>query len=150
MAAAVVGKGANDGGETFVVGGDGATVAKCAEVLAGIEGVGGGMTDGAGALSGGSIFASVCLCVVFEEEEVMTTAQLTYLLGIGAEAVEMDYHDGTGAGGDVLLDEGVVDLEGVDAWLYEDGGEVVLGDGEDGGDIGVGGDDDFIAGVQYT
>ena len=49
---AVVGDGTDGGGEKVIVGGDGTGVAEGAEVLAGVERVGGGVAEGAGSLGG--------------------------------------------------------------------------------------------------
>ena len=140
---AVVGEGTDGACELFVVGGDGSGVAECAEVFAGVEAVAGGVAERSGAAAVEE--ASVGLGVVFDEFEMVVFADAADLVGVGALAVEVHDHDGAGAGGDGRFDARGVDLIGGYVGLHEDGHEAVFGDGEYGGDIGVGGDDDFVA-----
>ena len=72
------------------------------------------------------------LGIVFDEFQTMTTTDISYPIGIGTTAVEMDYHHGTGAWGNGLFDKGIVNLERVDIWLDKYGRQSVFGDGEDG------------------
>jgi hypothetical protein len=88
------------------------------------------------------------LRIILDELEVVLLAELPYPIGIGTTAIEMDYHEGASARSDGLLYEAVVNLKGVDIGLYEDGREAILRNGEDGGDIGIGRYDDFVALVE--
>ena len=106
----------------------------------------GGVAERAGAAAVEE--ASVGLGVVFDQFQAVLFADAAYLVGVGALAVEVHDHDGAGAGRDGRLDARRVDLIGGYVGLYEDGHEAVLRDGEDGGDVGVGGDDDFVAGLH--
>lgn len=94
--------------------------------------------------------ASVGLGVVLYQFETVLFADAAYLVGVGALAVEVDDHDGAGAGRDGRLDARRVDLIGGNVGLYEDGHEAVLCDGEDRGYVGVGGDDHFVAWLHDT
>lgn len=143
---AVVGEGTDGACELFVVGGDGSGVAECAEVFAGVEAVAGGVAERSGAAAVEE--ASVGLGVVFDEFEIVLLADAADLVGVGALAVEVHDHDGAGAGGDGCFDARGVDLIGGYVGLHEDGHEAVFGDGEDGCYVGVGGDDDFVAGLH--
>ena len=89
--------------------------------------------------------ASMCLRIVLDEQQVVLLAQVTYMLCIGAAAVEVNNHDGACAGCDGLLYQGVVDLQCLGIGLHEDGPQAVVGDGKDAGDVGVGRYDDFVA-----
>ena len=83
--------------------------------------------------------------IVFDEFQTMTTTDIPYPIGIGATAVEMDYHHGTGAWGNGLFDKGIVNLENVDVGLNQNRSEAVFGDSENGGDIGIGWYDNLVA-----
>jgi hypothetical protein len=90
------------------------------------------------------------LGVILDKLQTIATAKIPYPIGIGTTAVEMDNHDGTSAGSEGLLNEAVVNLQRRDVGLDENGCETVLGDGKDGGDIGVGRHDDFVAVAQAS
>ena len=94
--------------------------------------------------------ATVGLSVVLKEEEVVAAADVGDAGSVRAAAVEMDEHNGSRAWCDGLLDDGIVDLKSVDAWLNENGAKTVLCDGKDGGDVGVGRNDDFVARLHDT
>ena len=72
------------------------------------------------------------------------------MLGVGAPTVEVDEHDGACAWRDGGFDESVVNFQRPDVGFHKYGGEVVLGNGEDGGDVGVGRHYDFVAVFQLT
>ena len=90
------------------------------------------------------------LRIILDKFQIETLTDFPYLFRIGAAAVEVNNHEGSGALGDGWLDEGVVDLEGVDVGLYEDGLQATVGDGEDGGDVGVGWHDDLVTLLHDT
>lgn len=72
----------------------------------------------------------------------------SYPIGIRTAAIEVHQEDGSGAGGDGGLDQGIIDLQGIQTGLDKDGNEAILSDGEDGGNVGIGRDNDFIARLQ--
>lgn len=98
LAGAVVGKGADYVGESGIIRGDGSAVAEGAEVLAGVEAVGGGVAEGAGETTRGNRIArtiggtraAVGLGVVFDEQQVMEAADVSYARGVGATTIEVD------------------------------------------------------------
>ena len=147
---AVVAEGTKEGCQLIIIGSDGTGIAKGAEVLGGIERVGSGMAERAShsPFRGLGGLTAVCLGIVLDEFEVVFPAQLPYPIGIGTAAIEVDNHDGTGARGDGLFDELVVNLQRVDVGLYEDGLETVFRNGKDAGDIGIGRYNDFVALVE--
>ena len=75
----------------------------------------------------------------------MLATDIPYPIGIGATTIKMNNHDGAGARGDGCLYQRIVNLQGIDGWLYQYGGESALCDGEDRCDIGVGRHDDLVA-----
>ena len=76
-------------------------------------------------------------------------ADVSNTLGIGTETIKMDDHYGTSTGGDGLLYEAVVDLEGVRVGLDKHRLETAFSDREDTSDIGIGWHDDLIAGGHH-
>ena len=90
------------------------------------------------------------LRVVLDESQVVASADVADMVGVGALAVEMHNHYGTCSGRYSLLDACVVNLERVDARLYEHRLQIVLGDGEDGCDICVGRHDHLVAVLHYS
>lgn len=94
--------------------------------------------------------AAVSLRVVLDESQVMASADVTDMVGIGALAVEMYNHYGTCSGSYRLLNACVVNLERVDARLDEHWLQVVLGDGEYGCDVCVGRHDYLVAVLHYA
>ena len=62
----------------------------------------------------------------------------------------MDEEDGFRLVGDALLDFLVVNLKGFRRGLHQTGNQPVFGNGEDGRDIGIGGHDDLITGMQKS
>ncbi len=141
---AVVCQGADGFGKCRVVSGDGTAVAKCAEVLAGVERMSCGITDTA-CYSAVGMLAAVCLGIVLDQLQVVFPAQHAYLVGISVTAIEMYYGDGLGAWRDGLLYAVVVNLQRMGLRFHQDRLQPVLGDGEDGGNIGVGRYNDLIA-----
>jgi len=153
---AVVSKGADNVGEGGIIRGDGSAVAEGAEVLAGVEAVGGGVAEGAGETTRGNRIArtiggtraAVGLGVVFDKQEVMEAADVSYARGVGATTVEVDEHQDAGLRGDGRFDESVINLEGVGARFNEDGRESVRGNSKDGGNESVGRHQHLVALVQ--
>ena len=147
---AVVAQGAHHVGQFVVVGGHGSGISKGPEVLRGVEAVAGSMAEAAAFLAKLRILkcAAMCLGVVLKEQEAVLLAEVTDAGGVGAAAIEVDNHDGTGLFRDGLLYQAVVYLERIDAGLHKHGHETVLGDGEDGGDVGVCWHDDLVAVLQ--
>ena len=158
---AVIAKGSNDISQFSIIGGDGTGIAQCAKVLARIEAMGGSRAKRTGPCV--SRFSrdesmrqkriaqtSVGLGVVLDEFEVVAATNIPYPIRIGAAAIEMDDHDGSRTRGDGLFDKGIVNLERIKRRLDEHGLEAVLRDGEDAGDIGIGGHDDLVALLHHT
>ena len=94
--------------------------------------------------------AAVSLRVVLDESQVVVSADVADMVGVGALAVEMYNHYGTCSGRYRLLDACVVNLERVDARLYEHRLQIVLGDGEYGCDICVRRHDHLVAVLHYA
>jgi hypothetical protein len=90
----------------------------------------------------------MCLGVILDKQEVVATANVTDACGVGTAAIEVYNHDGASLCRNGLFYEAVVYLECVDGRLYEHRNKGVLGDGEDGGNVGVCGDDDLVAVLQ--
>jgi hypothetical protein len=84
------------------------------------------------------------LGIVFDKFKAVFLTESPYPISIGTTTIEMNYHDGSGARGDCLLDESVVNLERSDVGLYKNGLETVLRNSEDAGNISIGRYDDFI------
>ena len=61
------------------------------------------------------------LGIVLKEEEMVATADVGDTGGIGTLPIEVDNHDGAGAGGDSLFDEGIVNLAVIQGGFYQDG-----------------------------
>ena len=139
----VVAEGLDGLGEFIVVGGHSASITHRTKILARIERMTCSIAKSARFFKGKH--AAVGLGIVLDEFQAVLTANLPYPIRIGTAAVEMDNHDGSGTRGDGLLDKGIVNLKRGWRGLYEDGLEAVLGNGENRGDKGIGGHDDFIA-----
>ena len=88
------------------------------------------------------------LRIVLDEQEVVLSADFPDSVRIGAASVEVNNHHSLSALGNGLFDEAVVNLQRVEARLYEHGLQAAVGDGEDGGDEGVGRHNDLVALVQ--
>ena len=95
-------------------------------------------------------FAPMRLGIVFNQFEMMALADVGDTFGVGTNAIEVDQHQGTGAGSDGLLYAAVINLSGVEARLYEHGLQSTLSDSENAGDVGVGGNDDLIARLHHA
>ena len=85
------------------------------------------------------------LGVVFKEQEVMGVADRGDALSIGTTSIEMNQHDGTGARRYSPLYLTVVDLEGIDGRLHEDRYQMILCNGKNGCNKGVGRNNDLVA-----
>ena len=90
------------------------------------------------------------LRIVLDKLEVVLAADCSYVFSIGAASVEVNNHHSLSALCDSLLDEAVVNLQRVKARLYEHGLQMALGDGEDGGNEGVGRHNDLVALMQLS
>ena len=130
-----------------VVGGYGTAVAQCAEVFARIETVACCVAEGAGALC--VVETAVGLGVVLDEEEVVLLAEGADGGGVGASSVEVDEHEDFGAWCDGLDEGRGVEVERVFVHIDEHGLESVFGDGQDGGDEGVGWHQHFVSFCEF-
>ena len=90
------------------------------------------------------------LGIVLKEEEMVATADVGDTGGVGTLPVEVDNHDDAGTGGDSLFDEGIVNLAVRKGGLNKNGRQAAVSDGQNGGDIGIGWYNDFIAGMQVS
>ena len=90
------------------------------------------------------------LGIVFNQLEMMTTADIPYPIGIGTATVKMNDHHGPGSSGNGLFYQPFVNLKGIGIRLHEYRLEAVFGDREDARDIGVGRHDDLIALFHHT
>ena len=79
--------------QLFVISRYGSRIAQCAEVLARIKAVGGCISKGSGALLAPK--AAMCLCIVFNEKEVVKLTQLADQRCVSTSPIEMYEHDGT-------------------------------------------------------
>ena len=61
----------------------------------------------------------MCLGIVFQQQEVVSAADVANLVCIGTATVKVYQHDGAGMGCQGRLYECVVNLEGGDVWLDE-------------------------------
>ena len=90
------------------------------------------------------------LGIILKKEEMILSANSGNALRVGTTTIEMDQHDGTSTWRDGLFDERVINLECIDARLYQDRDKPVLRDRQNGGDIGIGRHDYLVALFQYT
>ena len=61
----------------------------------------------------------MCLCVVFQQFQVMFLTELTYLVCVCTTSIEVHQHDAFGVFGDGLLYQVVVNLKGVYARFHQ-------------------------------
>ena len=145
---AVVAQPAQARGELGVVGGDRAAVAEGAEVLAGIEAPGDGVAMGAEALA--LIAGAMGLGGVLDDPQAMAAGDGEDGVQVGGLAVEVHRDQGAGAGGDGGRDACRVNVKGARVRLHRDRGGAGLGHRQPGGNEGVGGDDDLVAGADVA
>ena len=126
-----------------VIGGDAAAVAHAAQVLARVEGKRARVAQIAQLPA--LIQGAVRLGAVFKHLEMILFRQRPYLFHAHGLTVEMHHHDGTGARRDGLFHSVGVDVAGIQRGFHQHGRAAVFGNGQKGGDVGVGGHDDFIA-----
>ena len=67
-----------------------------------------------------------------------------------ATTIEMNDHHSPGALRDMLFDKRIVDLEGVDIWLYQYWNQTTIGDSKNCCYIGVGRNNNFVALFQFA
>ena len=94
--------------------------------------------------------AAVSLSIVFDEETTVLATERSNATGVGAPAIEVNKHEGTSPRRDDRFNEAVIYLERVKTGFYKNGDKAVLSDGKDGGNKGIGRDDDLIAFVQQS
>lgn len=143
LVAAVVAEGADGLCQVVVVGGNRTGVADGAEVFAGVE----AETCCVAPVAG---FFAVDLCAVglggvFQYQQVMTLRDAHDGRHVGELTVEMDGQDGARFGRNGGF--GLVRAEVVGCFVRfdEDWRQPVFSNGENAGDVGVGGHDDFVA-----
>ena len=96
------------------------------------------------------ICTAVGLGVVFDELQAIIAAYITNARGIGTATIEVDDHDGSGARGDGLLDQRIVDLQGFGRRLDQYWLQAAFRNGEDRGYISISWYNDFIALLHDT
>ena len=90
------------------------------------------------------------LGIVLDEFQAVLAANLPYSVRIGTATVEVDYHDSAGTGRDGLLDERIIDLQGIYGGFDKYRSKAIFSNGKDGGDIGVGRHDDLVALLHHA
>ena len=118
LTTSVIGDGPDDLCQIVIIGSDSPCITKGAEILAGVKTMAGGITKGTGATGLRRRLSihettAMSLRIILDELQMMAAADVADERSIGTAAIEMDYHQGTGAPGDGSFDEGVVNLEGV-------------------------------------
>lgn len=138
-------------GELFGVGVHRAAVTVGAEVLAGVEAGGADVADGAGpglAAVGESVGGTDGLGVVFHDVDAVFFGEGHDGLHVAALPVEVDGDDGLGA----LRDGGLyvfrTHVESAGVYIYHYRCEAEQGDDLSRSDVGEGGDDDLVTGLQ--
>ncbi len=144
-AAGVVVEGEGAFGKGGVGGEKGAAFAGV-EIFGGLEGEAAEGAEGADVF--GIPLGEVGLGGVFDEGELVFFGEGEDLAEFADAAGHVDHDDGAGARGDLLFDGGGVDLEGLGIDVGKDGDGMEAEDGVDGGDEGIGRDDDFVAGAE--
>lgn len=146
LAAAVGAQHPREVGHLVVVGDEQAAVTERAEVLAGEEGVRADVTDGAGLLA--FVAGAEGLGAVFDDQQVVFLGDgHDFVHGAGV-AVQVDGHDGAGAGRDLFADAFRVDVVRVWVDVREDGCGADGADAFGGGEEGEGCGDDLVAGAD--
>lgn len=139
----VAGNLADDLGQFFVVGEDGATIAVAAQRLAGEEagGADGGQVAALAALVGGA----EALRTVFDDGQPVAGGNCVDGVVVGALPVEGYGDDGLGARGDGGLELCRIQVAGARVDVYVHGAGAQHGGGFGRGDVGKAGGDDLIA-----
>ena len=94
--------------------------------------------------------ATMTLGTVLYQFQLVAAANLTKHVSIGDAAIKMNRQHGLGSCCDCLLHERNIKLEIVPGGFHQHGCQTTVGDGDDGGDIGVGGNDYLITVMEYT
>ena len=148
---AVIADGLDYLSQFVVISGDSTCIAESSEVLCGVERVSTCITEGTGFSRSeergvrSEICTAMGLGVVFDELQAIIAADIANARGIGTAAIEMDDHDGSGARGDGLFDQRIIDLQGFGRRLDQYRLQAALRDSEYRSDIGICRHDDFIA-----
>ena len=85
------------------------------------------------------------LGTVLYQFQLVAMADVTKCVIVGNAAIKMNRQHGLGFCCDGLLHERNIKLEIVPSGFHQHWGQTTVGDGDDGGDIGVGGNDYLIA-----
>ncbi len=88
----------------------------------------------------------MCLCGIFYDFQSVAGGEVVYSLHVCQAAVQVDGQDGTCARGNQGFGIGGVDVACCRRRLAEHGFQTGAQDGEQGGDVGVGGDNHFVSG----
>ena len=80
----------------------------------------------------------------------MATTDVGNTLCHSTTTIEVNYHHSPGALRDILFDKRIVDLQGVDIWLYQYWNQTTIGDSKNCCYIGVGRNNYFVALFQFA
>ena len=72
---------------------------------------------------------SVCLGIVFQQEKMMFSADVSNFLRIGTPAVEMNDQNGFGSPSNGFFNQAVVYFQCIWVWFYQPRCKAVFGDG---------------------
>ena len=123
-AAPVVAQQAHHLRQPFVVRRHRPGIAECPEVLRGIETVAGRIAQSPRLPS--VPYAAVCLRIVLNQFQPVLPTEVGHAGRKGTTAIEMDHHHGTGATGNGLRNQAVVDLQRLRVGIHEHGDEAIL------------------------
>jgi len=131
---------------SLVFGGDEAGFTEGPEVLGEVEAESGGVGEAAGFAA--FVGRAVGLGSVFDDLESVLAGDAEDGVHVGGLAVDVHRYDGRGLAGDSGFDPVRVDTVGLGVDVHHDGNAAGVNDGLDGGEEGVGWDDDLEAGLE--
>jgi len=132
--------------EAGVAGRDCAAVAVAAHHLGGVEAEAGDVAERSGRAA--FVQGAVRMRGVFDHPQPVGASQLEQRVHVDGLAVEVDGKQRPGAWRDAFRNARDVHVEGDGIDINEDGCRAAVGDGKDGGDVGVGDGNDLIAGTD--
>ena len=94
--------------------------------------------------------ATVTLGAVFHQLQSVTLTDVAQLVVVGDTPIEVHRHHALGPRRDGLFHLINIQLKMFPCWLYQHGHQLVVGNGQDGGDIGVGRHDDLVAILHHA
>ena len=145
----VIGQCPNGCGKGVIVGDYSSTVAQGTQVLGRVEAdtcrVTQSARDERAVQAGYAAVGANRLGVILYNAQVVVAGRLHQCHVPTGSAIEVHWHDGAGARCDKSLKQAGVEVHGVNAGVAQHGHQAALADGENAGDIGVGGHDNLIA-----